>query len=324
MASAAHLFVGTAGMSVWFSKDGGESWTRPYVESGLYLECRVWALSSHPKAPQSVYAGTDRGIFRWDRETQGWTHLPSQMDRMHVWALAQSPSDPDILIAGTHNPTGLFRSTDGGKRWTKARAKFAPTCVFIGTPRITQVLFDPLDEDVVWAGVEIDGIYKSKDGGRSFKKTGTGLISDDVHGITVAANNSGTMFATTNKGLHRSDDRGESWTMTPLDSPWQYTRTVKPAATTDGTMFLTNGNGPPGSTGRLLKSRDHGGSWSDVCLPGKLNSTPWCVATHESDPDQIYVATNLGQLYKTADRGASWNKLDRELGEVRAAIWLPA
>lgn len=324
MASAAHLFVGTSGMSVWFSKDGGESWARPYIESGLYLEARVWALSSHPKTPQFVHAGTDRGIFRWDRDKERWKHLPSQMDRMHVWALAHAPNDAKTMIAGTHNPTALYRTENAGKTWTKCKARFAEHCVFIGTPRVTQVLFDPLDEDVVWAGVEIDGVYKSSDGGRSFRKHGKGLISDDIHGLAVAANNAGTMFATTNKGVHRSDDRGESWTMTPLDSPWQYTRTVKPAASRDGTMFLTNGNGPPGSTGRLLKSTNHGATWADARLPGQVNSTPWCVATHDSDPDLIYVATNLGQLFRSDDRGASWRKLDRELGEIRSALWLPA
>jgi len=43
------LCVGTAGMSVWFSRDDGETWIRPYIESGLYLEARVWALSAHPQ-----------------------------------------------------------------------------------------------------------------------------------------------------------------------------------------------------------------------------------------------------------------------------------
>ena len=48
------LCVGTAGMSVWFSRDDGETWIRPYIESGLYLEARVWALSAHPQRPRLV------------------------------------------------------------------------------------------------------------------------------------------------------------------------------------------------------------------------------------------------------------------------------
>jgi len=62
----ARLCIGTSGMSVWFSDDLGESWSRPYSESGLYLEARVWALSWHPDAPDAVFAGTDSGLYRWD------------------------------------------------------------------------------------------------------------------------------------------------------------------------------------------------------------------------------------------------------------------
>ena len=40
------IYVGTIGMSVWFSPDGGDRWERPYSESGLYMESRVWALSA--------------------------------------------------------------------------------------------------------------------------------------------------------------------------------------------------------------------------------------------------------------------------------------
>ena len=60
------LCVGTAGMSVWFSRDNGETWIRPYIESGLYLEARVWALSAHPQRPGEVLAGTDSGLYRWN------------------------------------------------------------------------------------------------------------------------------------------------------------------------------------------------------------------------------------------------------------------
>ena len=38
------LYIGTIGTSVWFSYDLGETWDRPYGESGLYLECRAWSL----------------------------------------------------------------------------------------------------------------------------------------------------------------------------------------------------------------------------------------------------------------------------------------
>ncbi|MEY4862651.1 MAG: hypothetical protein RLZ51_746, partial [Pseudomonadota bacterium] len=82
------LCVGTAGMSVWFSRDLGETWERPYSESGLYLEARVWALSTHPDVPGEVLAGTDSGLYRWRESERRWTHLPGPLDATCTWALA--------------------------------------------------------------------------------------------------------------------------------------------------------------------------------------------------------------------------------------------
>ena len=318
-----NLCVGTAGLSVWFSKDLGETWTRPYSESGLYLECRVWALSGHPDRPGEIFAGTDEGLYRWDFAAERWTHLPSPMDGLCIWALAQSPRDPDVMIAGTQ-PAALFGSKDGGRTWKRLDAPMAEECIFVHRPRVTQILFDPVLPDWIWAGVEIDAVWRSEDGGESWKRLGNGLISDDIHGLAVIPDG-GTrrIFAATNKGLHVSEDEGETWRMEPLDSPWQYTRTIQPRAGDDGVVFLTNGNGPPGSTGRLLRSRDHGRTWKDAGLPGELNSTPWCVATHPSDPKLIFTVTNLGQLFRSRDGGERWEKLKREFGEVRSMLWQP-
>ena len=108
-----------------------------------------------------------------------------------------------------------------------------------------------------------------------------------------------------------------------LESEWQYTRTLQPRAD-GGALFLTNGNGPPGSTGRLLRSADAGLTWEDAGLPGETNSTPWCIATNPADPMLIFTVTNLGQLFRSSDGGASWVKLAREFGEVRSMVWQPA
>ena len=314
------LCVGTAGMSVWFSRDLGETWTRPYIESGLYLEARVWALSAHPARPGVVLAGTDSGIYRWVESEKHWTHLPSPLDELDVWSLVQAPDNPDVLLAGTH-PAGIWRSDDGGKSWTQSAASFAAQCIFLGRPRVTQILFDRVDPGTVWAGVEIDGVHRSRDGGRTWQRASDGLVSDDIHGVAVVRNGSKLVYATTNKGLHVSRDDGNSWQFQALESPWQYTRTIVPRADGDDTVFLTNGNGPPGSTGRLLISRDHGGHWQDVGLPGMLNSTPWTVATNPADPRLIFCCSNLGQIFRSTDGGASWTKLAREFGEVRSTVW---
>src|SRR5690554_6617109 len=112
------LCVGTAGMSVWFSDDLGETWNRPLSESGLYLESRVWALASHPARPGTIFAGTDIGFYRGNLADQTWRHLPSPMDDMEIWSLAIDPRAPDIIVAGTR-PAALYRTEDGGEYWSK-------------------------------------------------------------------------------------------------------------------------------------------------------------------------------------------------------------
>jgi len=266
------LYVGTVGTSMWSSEDLGQSWARP-IDAGLYLECRVFSLTTQPAYGVSVLAGTDQGVYRWHGAEKRWEHLPSVLDEFPIWSLVQSPHERNVLLAGTR-PAALFRSEDAGRSWTRLPVEFPPHCRAVERPRVTQILFDPHDPLAVWAGVEIDGVYRSTDGGRTWAKRIEGLISDDIHGLAVVRDNGRRkLFATTNKGLHLSLDNGESWQFRQLDSEWQYTRAIVERADGQGTIFLSNGNGPPGSTGRLLRSRDYGETWSDARLPGELNST---------------------------------------------------
>ena len=315
------VYAGTSGQGAWYSTDLGETWKRPLRGwAGMYLESRVWALAAHPQEPRFVYAGTETGIYRWDVNERLWTHLPSPMDTMQVWSLTMHPKNPAVLYAGTR-PAALFRSSDAGRTWDRIGVEFSPTCEFIFHPRVTTLFFDPTDERTLWAGAEIDGVRRSTDSGRTWQTCNNGLPTLDIHGMAVVQNGSKAVFATTNEGLFRSEDNGASWRHLRLNSTWQYTRTIWPRADGKGTVFLTNGDGPPGSTGRLWRSRDYGATWEDAGLPPVLNSTPWCIATNAADPNLIFVCSNLGQFFRSTDGGETWRKLARELGEVRALMW---
>lgn len=327
--------VGTSAHGLWFSKDLGETWERPTSRSGLYLEAGIFALATHPSTPNSVLAGTDHGIYRWSFSAERWTHLPSPMDGsgQSIWSLIQATHDPKVLLAGTR-PAGFFRSDDGGASWRKVLTPIADDASNATRAdrgyssnrymRVTRMLFDPTNTETIWAGIEIDAIHRSEDGGKNWTRISEGLVSDDIHDLAIFDYaGKRTMFATTNKGLHRSEDGGRSWKFISLSSPWQYTRTITERADKTGVVFLTNGNGPPGSTGRLLRSRNYGESWEDAELPGVINSTPWCVATHPANPQLLFACSNLGQLFRSDDGGETWRRLTRELGDVRSMCWLP-
>jgi len=318
------IYAGTAGHSVWFSDDLGLNWVHPNSQSGMYLETRVWAMTSHPELQQHLFAGTDDGVYRWNEAPARWTKLASPMT--DVWAIAQDPHDPQMLLAGTR-PAALYRSRDGGTTWDELSvpgiSKFSE--VNMGPTRVTQILFDPLDKDTVWATIEIGGIYRSDDGGTSWISMSEGLVSSDVHGIAVTRDKKGLkrLLASTNRGLHTSTDNGARWQFQSLDSPWQYTRAVVVRPDDPSIVFLANGNGPPGDQGRLLRSLDGGDTWEALDLPGSLNSTTWCIAMHESEPMLVFVCTNLGQVFRSEDGGDSWIRLPHEFGELRSLHWRP-
>jgi photosystem II stability/assembly factor-like uncharacterized protein len=316
------LYIGTAGLSVWYSDDLGETLQRFWGASGMYSETRVWALATHPGRPDEILAGTDSGIYRLDVAGGTWTHLPSQMDDLCVWSVTRSPHDPDLILAGTR-PPAMFRSTDGAKTWRRVEAPLPETCPAVMRPRVTKIQFDPDDPDLVWAGLEIGGVWRSTDGGKSFQSASRGLVSEDIHDINVVRNGARLVYATTNQGLHVSRDDGLSWEMKPLDSAAQYTRGITPRADGSGFVLLGNGDGPPGSWGKLMRSRDYGANWEDARLPGEPQSSVWAIATNKADPNLIFATTALGQYFRSSDGGESWAALPRRLTETRALAWVP-
>ena len=315
-------YVGSDGHAVWFSDDLGATWVRPNSLSGLYLEVAVRGFASHASDSRTLLAATSHGLMRWDEYDSLWskTTFPGK----DVWAVAQSEKTPDVIYAGTC-PASVYRSQDRGKSWEMCKlpdlAQFSD--INKGPTRVTQILFDPIDDKTIWITVEIGGIYRSTDGGETWDLLSQGLLSADIHGILATRDAAGKrlMMATTNRGLHYSRDRGDTWEFVQLDSPWQYTRGIQLRADGFKRIFLTNGDWPPGSTGRLLVSDDVGKSWQERVLPADLNSTVWCLGMNALNPQLIYVVTGLGQLFISEDGGDTWRKIKREFGSVRGIHW---
>jgi photosystem II stability/assembly factor-like uncharacterized protein len=88
-------------------------------------------------------------------------------------------------------------------------------------------------------------------------------------------------------------------------------------------VLLGNGDGPPGTVGIVARSTDGGTHWEPARMPGRANSTIWNFAVHAADPDLVYVSSVSGEVYRSTDAGASWEKLSREFGEIRALAWTP-
>lgn len=269
--------------------------------------------------------GTETGLFASDDAASSWRHVPSPLDGRVVWSLCRHPADPGILFAGTA-PAGVFRSRDGGASWMELPGRMPERCVNGAplTPRVTCIAVDPVDA-TVFAGVEIAGIRRSRDGGESWEEFHEGLSSEDIHGLAIVRDGARVLLATTNNDVNRSEDDGRTWQ--PLGAgrtwPWSYTRACAVELQDPRCVWVGAGNGPPGDQGGLFRTRDLGETWERLPLPQVTNSTVWNLAFHPADPRLAFAASVSGQLYRSYTGGAAWEKMPREFGEIRALAWSP-
>ena len=316
------ICVGTIGSGLWTSHDGGESWRR--VMKDLWSESQVFSLTVHPREPRTVFAGANDGIYKSGDGGQSFNRLESPMDKLHVWKVAVDPIDPDILFAGTR-PAALFRSKDGGRSWKKLPAEMAEDCPNVRIPRVTALSVDPTDHRVVWAGIEVDGVRRSTDGGDSWQTITSGIPNPDIHDIGVVVNGGARVLTTTPHEIFESHDRGESWHGLGIRDQFhlRYCRSLSQKADDSETLFVATGDGAAGITGAIQRSKDGGKSWQALELPAVPNSPIWAFATHAADAGRIVACSHYGELYMTENAGDSWTKLPREFTEIRSVAWLP-
>lgn len=324
MASAHRLYVGTIGEGIFRSLDGGATFSRAC--DGMFVECHVRALAAHPGDPRLLFAGTEQGLFRSSDGADRWERVESPLNGLQIWSILLVPDAPETLLVGTC-PSRLFRSEDGGRTWDEPPVAMRQECPRIMHTRVTALLADAGDPGTVWAGVEIDGLFRSRDAGRSWQPVGRGLSSPDIHALALVPDNGGgkRLLASTNNDLNLSTDGGETWQPLQVGRslPWSYCRGLAQLCGRPEVVLLGNGDAPPGSAGVVARSADGGRTWQPARMPGRANSTVWNFAVHPAAPEWMYASSVSGQVFRSTDGGESWDKLPREFGEIRALAWTP-
>jgi photosystem II stability/assembly factor-like uncharacterized protein len=333
MAIPHRLYVGTIGEGLFRSTDGGATFSRAC--NGMFVECHVRALAVHPHGPGTLFLGSEQGLFTSRDGAENWSRVDSPLNGLQIWSILLVPHTPELIVVGTC-PSRLFRSDDGGRSWTEPAVTVVQECPRIMHTRVTTLVADPTEPDTLWAGVEIDGIFRSQDRGRTWHKLGRGLSSLDIHGLVIVPGNGQArrLLASTNNDLNLSTDNGATWQPLQMGKllPWSYCRALAQPCGQPDTIFLGNGDGPPGTIGMVARSPDAGRTWQPWQLtpsgtervPGRANSTMWNFAVHAADPALVYASSVSGGVYRSTDGGKSWEKLMREFGEVRALAWTPA
>ena len=307
------------------SPDGGDSWQR--VRDGLHGESRVYGLAGAPEPSRApMFAGAEDGIYKSRDGGQSFTRLDSPMNACEVWKIAIDPTDPDIIFAGTR-PAALYRSTDGGQNWRKLPADIVEECPNVGVPRVTALTVDPSDHRVVWAGIEVDGVRRSTDGGESWSRITNGVYDLDIHDIAVTVNG-GDNSADQHAAARSSPAAigGESWRGLGVRDQFALPLLPRPGAkgrrSGDAVRRDRRRRGRQHRRDPALARRRPELGDADAAGRAELADLGLRDASRRPRADPRLQPLRRG-LSRATNAGDSWRKLRREFTEIRALCWVP-
>jgi len=306
--------TGWFGQLIQRSDDGGRSWT--------------------PVGNEFRYAG-EAGTHQW------YDGTPHPWEFARVWHLEPSLTDPDTVYAGVED-AALFRSVDGGRSWSELAGlrghgsgpAWQPGA---GGMCLHTIVSDPADVERMWVAISAAGVFRTDDGGQSWRPANRGLHSEQipdpdaevghcVHRIALHPSRPNVLFMQKHWDVMRSDDGGESWYEISGDLPSDFGFPIAVHAHDPETVYVVPIKSdaehyPPDARLRVYRSRTGGHEWQPLTagLPQAdcyVNVLRDAMAVDRLDPCGLYFGTTGGQVYASADGGDHWSAIVRDLPAV--------
>jgi photosystem II stability/assembly factor-like uncharacterized protein len=320
---------GWFGQIIQTSNDGGKSWNTPDGSPTATPEGMPQGQSN-----KFAYDG-EVGTHKWyDGSQHPW-------EFKRIWHLEPSLTDPDTVYAGAED-AALFKTVDGGKTWQEfpglRKAKGHLWQPGAGGMAVHTIILDPKNKDRIFVAISAGGVFRTDDGGKTWKPVNRGLkspfelpdpdaeVGHCVHRITMHPSRPNVLFMQKHWDVMRSDDAGESWREVSGNLPSDFGFPIDVHAHEPETAFVVpiksdSEHYPPDGKLRVYRSRTGGNEWEALTngLPQKdcyVNVLRDAMAVDSLEPCGIYFGTTGGQVYGSADGGNSWNAIVRDLPAV--------
>ncbi len=202
-----YLFAAGLPSGLARSADGGQTWDLCWLDE---VEVPILCLAASPDFDQDgvLLAGTEGGgVLRSETWGRRWRRANVGLQDLAVTAVACAPRWERREVAFAATPSGLYRSSSGGRAWKPAPGWTA------GSPPIQALALVPWPEEpgfLLFATTEEQGLFRSDDGGRSFHPLGGPA---PVYALWASPNfaQDGLLVLVAEEGLFRSEDGGQSW-----------------------------------------------------------------------------------------------------------------
>jgi photosystem II stability/assembly factor-like uncharacterized protein len=330
--------------SSWFgqiiqrSDDGGKTWYQPGTPAGE----QIITPEGMPKGESNKFlydTSRDTGKPLTTHQWYDGTQHPWEFKR--VWHLEPSLNDPQVVYAGVED-AALFRSTDGATTWHELAGlrghgsgpQWSPGA---GGLAVHTILLDPKNRDRMFIAISSAGSFRTDDGGKTWKPINRGLVSQYipdpdaevghcVHRIALHPSRPDVLFMQKHWDVMRSDDAGDNWCEVSGNLPSDFGFPVEVHAHEPETIYVVpitsdSLHYPPEGKLRVYRSRTGGNDWEPLTkgLPQEncyVNVLRDATAVDRLDPCGVYFGTTGGQVYGSADGGASWVPIVRDLPAV--------
>lgn len=302
---------------------------------GPYRSGRVSSVAGDPVDPQVFYMGTSGGGV-WKTTDAGlvWENVSDgYFERSSVGAVAVASSDPNVIYVGmgescirgdASHGDGVYRSDDAGRSWRHLG--------LADTRHIGKIRIAPADPDTAYVAAlghahgpnESRGVYKTTDGGRTWRRTLWRSPEAGAIDISIDPLNPRILYASTwqttrtpwslqsggpGSGIFRSSDGGESWTeLSGRGLPDGVLGRIGIAASParSGVAWaLVEANG-----GGVFRTEDHGETWNRTSDDRRVQQRPWyCnhVFADPRDPETVWILS-VG-AWRSTDGGRSFSQV---------------